>query len=336
MSYLNLNVSNLNLSLDLSEVGTDEYGKLFEIFSTFVSNNGNNSHETLKVFRLEKGDITDNASELEHKIKKIAEFPLNKFPFSAHPKRRIQAYLGSVKSYLRDSRFVSFFDDLTNLEDAIIFPLKDACLVRRLNPLGSAIFLKRGSSIGNTESIREAVYLLLSMALPSVNSVMLHGVGIKRYGMGYLFLGNSGAGKSTIAQCSSLEDIVSDDGIIVEKKEIEYHLRPSPINQSSNLISNLKENELYDIKLSKGFFIIKDTTDYIEEVSPPEACSIILKNHMHYFRYFPLDSVIRSVSILSNLCRQIPFFMLHFRKDSTIWSIIDGDGLKMQEQKGSD
>jgi hypothetical protein len=171
------------------------------------------------------------------------------------------------------------------------------------------------------------------MALPSVKSIMLHGVGIKRNGMGYLFLGNSGAGKSTIAQYSLPKDIISDDGIIVEQKKTEYWLRTSPINQSSGLISNLKHNEFFDIKLDKGFFIIKDITDYIENVPSPEACSIILKNHIHYFRYFPLDSVRRSVYIVSNLCRYVPFYKLHFRKDSSFWSIVDSKNLNQHQQE---
>ena len=161
------------------------------------------------------------------------------------------------------------------------------------------------------------------MALPLVNGIMLHGVGVEKEGIGHLFLGLSGCGKSTVARFSPGAGLISDDGIIVQKDGPDYTLAPAPIDQSSSYRGDRMRNFLKRTRLSLGFLLEKDTRVYLDRVLPSDACSIILKNHIHYFRHFPPESAEKTFSLISGLCRRVPFYRLHFRNDPSFWSSIE-------------
>ena len=72
-----------------------------------------------------------------------------------------------------------------------------------------------------------------------------------------------------------------------------------------------------------GFFLKKSDRVFIERVPPSEAGAVILKNHIHFFRYFPEKILEKAFYLVADLCRQIPFYRLYFRKDATFWIEIE-------------
>jgi len=79
----------------------------------------------------------------------------------------------------------------------------------------------------------------------------------------------------------------------------------------------------HDVRIDAGFFLKQDQRVYLEPVSPPEACALILRHHIHYFRYFPRDRVERAFHRVTGLCRQAPFFRLHFKKEPSFWPLVE-------------
>jgi hypothetical protein len=77
--------------------------------------------------------------------------------------------------------------------------------------------------------------------------------------------------------------------------------------------------------VSAGFLLEKDSRVYLERLIPSEVSSIILKNHIHYFRHFASDSVKRSFSLISDLCREVAFCRLHFTRDPSFWAVIESE-----------
>jgi hypothetical protein len=69
----------------------------------------------------------------------------------------------------------------------------------------------------NIEIVSAAMGLLLVVALSKNQGLLLHGSCFKHNGLAYLFLGRSGAGKSTIARRALGVTVVHDDRIAVRK-----------------------------------------------------------------------------------------------------------------------
>ena len=205
-------------------------------------------------------------------------------------------------------------------------PVKRGCLVRDPNSLKSHLFLK-SRLFRNTSysSICDTIYFTSALALPSVDSVMLHGVGIKDRERGYMFLGLSGSGKSTIAKLSSGKEIISDDGLIVERDRSGFSISLAPLNQLSDHIEEGEANCYRRSVLSAGFLLVKDNKNYLEKLLPENVCSIIIKNHIHYFRYFSHEGVEKTFYLISDLCRRVPFYALHFKKDASFWRSIEDE-----------
>ena len=67
--------------------------------------------------------------------------------------------------------------------------------------------------------------------------------------------------------------------------------------------------------LKLGLFLRKDDLDFLEPVPPEDACALILKHYIHFFRYFPADTARKSFGMAAGLCRSTRFFRLHFRKE---------------------
>jgi hypothetical protein len=67
------------------------------------------------------------------------------------------------------------------------------------------------------EAVSAAVGLFLVAVLADNHGLLLHGAFIKRNGLAYIFLGKSGAGKSTISKNASGVEIVHDDKIAVRR-----------------------------------------------------------------------------------------------------------------------
>ena len=81
--------------------------------------------------------------------------------------------------------------------------------------------------------------ILMIILLSLRKGVLLHACGIDDRGYGYLFLGNSGHGKSTIAKFWSESDItvLNDDRIIVREKDGEFWMYGTPWHGDFNEVS---------------------------------------------------------------------------------------------------
>lgn len=324
--HLKLNISDLVIHMDLSRLENGVYSGLAEIFSPFIRDKGKFSHETIDVLPLRKEVRKSVDPGLEAIVRKSLEIPLSKFPFTTDLEREVEYLFKKVSPFFRDAGFKAFLEGLNDPGAILMYPFGKGCIIRRRDSATSHLFLRgrywRRSKVG---TIFGTTYLTTSLALPLVDSVMLHGVGIRRQGVGYLFLGLSGDGKSTLAGFSPPDEVISDDGIVLVGNVSNYYLDISPFDQLASYKRYLKISSAKRARLGVGFFLKKDSRVYLEKVPPSDACSMILKNHIHYFRYFPPDRVKKAFSLVTGLCRRIPFYNLHFKKDPSFWSRIEGE-----------
>jgi hypothetical protein len=328
---MRLNISNLVLDLVVKGIKPELREELDEMFSPFISHNGHSANETLDVIPLKILIGRHARPDLVEFVRQSLKIPLSKFPFTSDLERETDKTLKRMKRFLGHAEFNALLNGLEFPEDITFYPLKRSCLIRRRSSAKATLLVKSGCrKRTKLASIYGATYFTTCTALPPLDGLMMHGVGIKRKGAGCLFLGLSGDGKTTIAGLSDLEDVISDDAVIVEKNELSYFLVPTPFDQLSCSDQNIKISPSGRTKLSIGFFLEKDTKVYLEKVSPVDSCSFILKNHIHFFRYFSPEIVEKTFYLVTGLCRQTPFYRLHFRKDLSFWSLIEEELSKIQ------
>jgi hypothetical protein len=324
MNDFKLNISDLIIRLDISELKPKVSKEIIDIFSPFLCRNGDTAHETINIIPIRKRWRVRVNKDLEIFIKDALKIPLSKFPFTVDLAQKIDHIFRNIKPFLADARFRNLPTDIKNPEDVIIYPLDGDGVILKFSPMSSMLFLKDGyRQMAKVGTICGAIFFMTSIALPMVDSFMLHGVGIRRNGAGHLFLGLSGYGKTTLAAFSPPGGVISDDGIIVRRDRSGYYLDPAPLDQSNSFKSGSRTYSTEGRRLAMGFFLERDDEVYLDNVNPTDACSIMLKNHIHFFRYFPYNSVKRTFSFITDMCRQIPFYKLHFKKDDSFWSVID-------------
>lgn len=80
----------------------------------------------------------------------------------------------------------------------------------------------------NNETLR---HLILDQVIPyflSINDIVLHGSGIKEKNNGFVFIAESGTGKSTIASVlSKVTELISDDFILLDNQNNKINATPS-------------------------------------------------------------------------------------------------------------
>ncbi len=150
----------------------------------------------------------------------------------------------------------------------------------------------------------------------------LHAAATSRNNQGFLFLGESGAGKSTVSGLSAELDIpvLAEDRVFLHNQKNTYILAAGP-HQSTEYThyTNLRTN------LSGIFILVKDGDDYIKPIPHYEAAKYLFaalaQNHVSI--YLQADALELAFRTIAGIARQIPVFELHFRKSPDFWRLID-------------
>lgn len=141
-----------------------------------------------------------------------------------------------------------------------------------------------------------------------------HAAGVLHRGFSYLFVGASGAGKSTVSRLSlELGDsIFHDDHVVVYRGESgEYRVSDSGyIFQGAPLKAVL--------------FLDQSNEDLLVPVMPVLATKWLLKSLHEYGSSILYGDVFRcAFSLCAEISRYVPSFKLYFRKSPDFWKLID-------------
>ncbi|MBW1997354.1 MAG: hypothetical protein JRJ29_05230 [Deltaproteobacteria bacterium] len=323
LESISLDISNLILRVDLSSTDHKLARELAEVFDPFLTGEEVESHELLRVIPVRTRKWKSLTSDRESLMRVALQEPLKKFPFTRDLRRDIGILQKRLRPFAASIEANALLSGIQRPLDLQIYPLLRGWLIRRPRSRESVLFLKaRSRRKWKALSIYGAIYFVAANAMPVHDGLMLHGVGVSRLGLGFLFLGSSGGGKTTVARFSRPESVISDDCIIIKRSGTSYFLSPSPFNQHPGL--NCMERESLDI----GLFLEKDERVFLQEMAPSEACSRILMNHIHFFRYYSSDTVKKTFDLVTGICHQTPFYVLHFTKSPSFWGLLE-DRLSM-------
>jgi hypothetical protein len=152
----------------------------------------------------------------------------------------------------------------------------------------------------------------------------IHSSAVARGDDGFLFLGHSKAGKSTVAELSAaigLLPLGDDLNFVVRNPQNGYRLAAAPNAKIPKVSYSLEKPRLRGI-----FALVQDKSDHLVPIMPIKLAPILFDSFIQqtpYVRRIADKLVEKAFQTVCELARQVPGFELHFRKSPDFWKLID-------------
>jgi hypothetical protein len=149
------------------------------------------------------------------------------------------------------------------------------------------------------------------------DALLLHSAGVIRDGLGYVFFGPSGAGKTTTSRLASkLGHVVSDDLVIISCDEKNCTLHGVPFK--GELSEAPRANQQAPLK---GLYRLRqDTSHYLEPISHIKAVADLVAASPFIVREKHLSDQL--MKVCSKIAKCVPVQQLHFKRDDGFWKVI--------------
>ncbi|MEM7117498.1 MAG: hypothetical protein AAF614_34010 [Chloroflexota bacterium] len=162
------------------------------------------------------------------------------------------------------------------------------------------------------------VRIMLSYLLLEQNGCLIHSTGLIRNGQGYLFVGKSGAGKSTVARISApTTKILSDDLTLTQYRDGEMSVFGTPFwgDFKGDNVNN------FGAPLQGIYFLRQADKNDVTQLAVGPAMRQLLGSVM-YFGQEDRKTAVQILNIVKNLCTSIPCYTLDFVPDNSFWKLI--------------
>jgi hypothetical protein len=145
----------------------------------------------------------------------------------------------------------------------------------------------------------------------------LHAAGVIRGNSAYLFVGHSGAGKSTVASLSAARGCTSIH---------EDHVVVYPTQAGGYLVTD-SSMSAPGAPLKRIFFLIQDATDQLIPLSLPATAKRLLESFLDSAGHQVLfgQALRHAFATSAAIARSVPGYELHFRKSPDFWDMIDAE-----------
>jgi len=192
-----------------------------------------------------------------------------------------------------------------------------------VNWLFIALLETKGARPISSATIRSYLFFLITEEIVRKGGFCVHSAALARKNDGFLFLGRSGAGKSTVAALGSeigFSALGDDLNFILKEESGGFSLLASPSPSSPGFKFSLTKPELTAI-----FQLVQDKNDYLLPMKPIQAAQLLFDGFLKqspYIQQMPDERIAQSFRTACSLARRIPTYELHFRKSTGFWKII--------------
>lgn len=208
-------------------------------------------------------------------------------------------------------------------DDFLVVGYKNGCMAYNRFSKKGHLFLFRTKESGiSIVSLYKLLFLFISLILTEQEKVLLHGSGIEKGGNGYLFLGESGAGKSTIAGFVKEGNVLSDDSPVIGREDHAFAIYAFPYSQVNMFDRKSRDYHRNKTELKKLFFLQKSRELLVKPRDKKSALGEIIKKHIHSFEFMNTENRRAAFNLCYDLCSAIPAYDLHFQKNDRFWDII--------------
>lgn len=145
--------------------------------------------------------------------------------------------------------------------------------------------------------------------------LLMHSSCVADEGRAYLFAGQSGAGKSTVARLSAPRDVLSDEASIVKISAGGITVFNSPFRSDSEFPYLPGSYPLAGIH-----FLHQAAEDRRARVDDSKGAFQAMSK-VFYWSYEPKETL-KVLKLSRRLAGRVPFYDLYFRKQNTFWDVI--------------
>ena len=159
--------------------------------------------------------------------------------------------------------------------------------------------------------------LILRNVMLFTGGIVFHSSALDDNGKGILFVGHSGAGKSTQAELWSEEagvTIINHDRNAVRIDDGKPICYGTPWGGTENITRN------HSAPLSALILVEQAADNYIQEVTPMAAASIL--SACAYLPYWDASLMIRAMENLNTILKNVPVYRLYCRPEKEVVSLV--------------
>lgn len=191
------------------------------------------------------------------------------------------------------------------------------------DPDGSrgCILLKAGK--GSLWPLYRLCWMQLAQLLGERRGCFVHGAALVHNGQGYLFVGPSGAGKTTLSQRFGGAMVLSDEGPVLREREGKYLLYPSPYRQTPRYRSEEDSGNREGVPLAGLLFLHQASRTFLEGLTKREALAPLLLRQALFLPHLSPTGRAHLFHLFCDACDRIPLYNLHVSLDQDIWEAID-------------
>lgn len=159
------------------------------------------------------------------------------------------------------------------------------------------------------------IRILLTVRLLPEQGFLLHAASIVRDGRAYIFMGRSGAGKSTVASLSPEGSVLTDEISLVRFQDGEWRAHGTPFWGEFRAAGHN-----HDYPVAGIYCLTQARENRIERMLPRD----VLRAMLPCVLFFSSDATANSLllGLLVEFLGQVPCHRLHFLKDSSFWDVV--------------
>lgn len=157
--------------------------------------------------------------------------------------------------------------------------------------------------------------ILLTVVLLPRRGFLLHAASVVRDGRAYIFVGRSGAGKSTVASLSTPGSVLTDEISLVRFSDGCWHAFGTPFWGEFRAAGMNRHFPIAGI-----YFLEQASEDRLEPLSTKEILRALLPCVLFFAAEKRANEVL--LVMLLGLVKQIPCHRLHFRRSADFWSVL--------------
>lgn len=172
----------------------------------------------------------------------------------------------------------------------------------------------RVSGVRNEYVLDSVLRVLLTRLLLPAPGFLLHAATIVQDGRAYVFMGRSGAGKSTVASLSPRGSVLTDEISLLRRVDGVWHAHGTPFWGEFRAAGQNRQ-----VPLARVFALAQERRNRTVALAPRQALAGLLGNTL----FFSADRAEREQLLRAqlSLIAAVPVQRLEFRRDETFWEV---------------
>lgn len=181
------------------------------------------------------------------------------------------------------------------------------------------------SEAGAASALERAAAYILMQTLPREHvGLLLHATGVIRNGLGYVFFGKSGAGKTTLAHLTPPDaDLVCDENVALRVAGSGVQLHSTPFWGHSTPPDLIRRHNA-SAPLAGLFSLAHGPEFRLDVISPAEAVAELLDTEKVATER--VDSALAWLAAAEQIVARVPVRRLTFRPDPAVWDFLASQG----------